>query len=380
MSAAARSMIRASLAMIGTIIGAGLFGLPAAFSRAGFVPATILFFFLAAVVTLTHLLYAEQLLAVHGRIRLSGLARQGLGELAFHVTSITYPLQIIGANFAYLILGGEFLAVLARAAHFDVPVAAWQLAFWVGGALTVLFGLRAVIRIESILTPAKMLVLLVAVALAWPSVDTALASTAAWHNWHLPFGIFLFSLSGMSGVGEVIEIAGRRRRESLIAVAGGSLVSALLCWLFGAAIFLAARGYPIRGAADIVSVLPPGASLIIPLLGFLAVATAYLMTSEDLRETFTRDFKWKPAIATAVALFAPVSLLAILSRDFLSSIGFVGAVFVGMNGLTVCALGYKAMFNRRDHFAHVVGTAMCALLIGVYVFGMVQQIFSRQSL
>jgi len=215
--------------MVGTIIGAGIFGLPAAFSVVGFIPGTLLFFALAIVVTITHLLFAEQLLATRERQRLSGLARRGLGEFAFQLTAITYPLQIIGANYAYLVLGGEFLDVLARAAGLQIPVPAWQLFFWIGGALTVLFGLKAVAKAESVLSSAKILVLIFAVLLTIPLASLSFDMSGSLSTWFLPFGIFLFALSGVSGIGEVVEIAGRRRPDAYWAVAGGTLLSAFLC-------------------------------------------------------------------------------------------------------------------------------------------------------
>lgn len=380
MSTTSRSFLRAFLAMVSTIIGAGVFGLPAAFVRLGFIPASLLFAVLALVVTATHLILAEQLLATRERQRLAGLARRGLGEFAYQVTSFTYPMGIIAANYAYLVLGGEFLAVLSRGLGFPIPVGIWQVVFWVAIAGTVSLGLKALAVVDSWLVPLKMLVLLVVVLLAGPLMDLEQVATASWVNWYLPFGIFLFTLSGVSAVGEAVELAGRRRGVSLSAVAIGTLVSALLSWMFGASIFLAARGFPVRNASDIASVFPSALWWVVPLLGFLAVATAYVTTAHDLRSTFQFDQKWKPWVAKSVALLSPLALLALLSRDFLSAIGFIGAIVIGINSLVIAALGYKAMFRHRDHARHLLGTAGCAVLMGVYVFGIVQQIFSRNTL
>lgn len=380
MSIRGRSFLRAFLAMVGTIIGAGIFGLPAAFARVGFVPGTILFFFLALVVTATHLIMAEQMLATNQRLRLAGIARRGLGEFAFEITSITYPLGILAANYAYIILGGEFLSVLARGFGLDLPVGLWQVLFWVGGALTVIFGLKMVARVESFATAALVLAIGTALFFAWPYVDLRQIATASWPDWHLPFGVFLFSLSGMTVVGEVVDITGRHRKDTYLALVAGTLFSAVVSWSFGVILFFAAHGYPIRNASDIVSVLPSHAAWIVPLLGFLAVATSYITTAQDLRVTFQQDHKWKPYVALAVALVTPLALLAVLSRDFLATIGFIGSVFIGINGVVLGALGYKALFRHRDYLRHVLGAAGCALLIGVYVFGILQRLLSRTSL
>jgi tyrosine-specific transport protein len=366
--------------MVGTIIGAGIFGLPAAFARVGFVPATLLFFILAFAVTATHLILAEQMLATTSRERLAGIARRGLGEFAFRATSITYPLGILAANFAYIILGGEFLSVMARGLGFELSVAMWQILFWVAGALTVIFGLKLVSRVEAVATAALVVAIGIALYYAWPLIDAHQIITATWDNWHLPFGVFLFSLSGITVVGEVVEITARRRREVYLAIVAGTFVSALLSWSFGAVLFLAAHGYPIRHAVDIVSVLPAGAAWIVPLLGFLAVATSYITTAQDLRVSLEQDQKWKPHTALAASLCTPLAMLALFSRDFLSTIGFIGSVFIGFNGIIIGALGYKALLRHRDYLRHVLGTAGCALLISVYLFGILQRLLSRTTL
>ncbi len=380
MSIRGRSFLRAFLAMVGTIIGAGIFGLPAAFTRVGFIPGTLLFFSLALVVTATHLILAEQMLATGQRLRLAGVARRGLGEFAYELTSITYPLGILAANYAYIILGGEFLSVMATGLGIELPVGVWQILFWVGGAVTVIFGLKMVARVESYATAALVVAIGIALFFAMPLVDIRQVATATWHDWHLPFGIFLFSLSGMTVVGEVVDITGRHRKDTYLALIAGTLFSAVLSWSFGVTLFFTAHGYPIRNAADIVSVLPSHAAWIVPLLGFLAVATSYITTAQDLRVTFEQDHAWKPRLALAVTLVTPLTLLAVLSRDFLSTIGFIGSVFIGINGVVIGALGYKALFHHRDYLRHVLGTAVCALLIGVYVFGILQRLLSRATL
>ena len=65
-----RSFLQAALAMTGTIVGAGVFGLPAVFARIGFVWGTILYLGLACVVTAMHLLYVEVHLAAGSSHRL----------------------------------------------------------------------------------------------------------------------------------------------------------------------------------------------------------------------------------------------------------------------------------------------------------------------
>lgn len=380
MNSRARSILMAVLTMVGTIIGAGIFGLPAAFAAVGFWPGTLLFLVLAVASGITHLLFAGLLLNERQRMRMTGLVQRRLDPFFHVVAQITYPLQLVASIFAYVILGGEFFAVLAKAAGLNAPVGFWQLVFWVGGGVTILFGLKAVARINTIATSAKMAALLLAVAIAWPFIDGVFTHSGSWMNWFLPFGVFLYALSGMSSVGEAVEITRRNKKEASIAIGIGSALSAFLSWLFGVSIYLAARGYPLHSVSDIISVLPSAWALLIPLLGLLSVMTAYLNMAEDLKETLDLDFKLNAKQATMIALGAPLVMLLVFSRDFLGTIGFIGSVFVGINGLMVCAMAFKAFEKERRASTRLVGLFTIVLLTGVYLFGLIQRILFRESL
>jgi amino acid permease len=114
------------LALVGTVIGAGIFGVPAMIGAWGVIPATFGFVIITGVVLCSHLLYAEAMLQHHVKGRLSGHAGHFLGPVGAVAGGITETLQVIGSNFAYIILGGEFLAVLGDYAGFHAPVVMWQ--------------------------------------------------------------------------------------------------------------------------------------------------------------------------------------------------------------------------------------------------------------
>lgn len=380
MNSRARSILMAVLAMVGTIIGAGIFALPAAFAAVGFWPGTILFWTLALATTVTHVLFAGLLLHEHHRMRLTGLVERHMDPFFHTVAQITYPLQIIASIFAYLILGGEFLSVLTRAAGIQAPVGLWQVLFWILGGVTVLFGLKTVARVNSLATGAKMAALLLAVVVAWPLIDGGFMQGSGWRDWFLPFGIFLYALSGLSAVGETVEITKRNRHDALWAVGIGTVVSAILSWMFGVSIFLAARGYPLHTISDVISVLPSAWALLIPVLGLLSVMTAYLNMAEDLKETLDLDFKLNAKQAAIIALGLPALMLLAFSRDFLGTIGFIGSVFVGINGLMVCAMAFKSFEKERRASTRLVGLFTIVMISGIYLFGLFQRILFRESL
>ncbi len=354
---------------IGTIVGAGIFGLPALFSSVGWAAGTILFWLLALIVLATHLLYVEVILASKKRQRLVGYARSTFGNAGFVVGVVTYPLQIVGVNFAYILLGGEFLDAIMQRAGVVLPLLFWQMIFWLMGALVVFVGFKRAAKVEAaatwLLIASMVIVILVAGRLDMPLPT---ASFDGFRQWLAPFGVFLFALSGLSGISETIDVVGRDRLLAYRAVAVGTIASAFLSWLFGIIIALLAEGRPLQTPGDIMAVLPAQWAMIIPVVGFLAVVTSYIATSEDLTAALRLDFKFKGTVSWALAVFLPFCLLFLTHRDFLATIDFVGGIFSAVNGILVAAIAHRVLCEKKHYgrwFAFLTFLVLCAYLIGI---------------
>ena len=73
--------------LIGTIVGAGTFGLPFVFAKAGFTAGILYLLALTAVVLAIHLVYGEIILRTNGSHRLVGYAAKYLGPQAQILTT-----------------------------------------------------------------------------------------------------------------------------------------------------------------------------------------------------------------------------------------------------------------------------------------------------
>ncbi|MDO8583959.1 MAG: aromatic amino acid transport family protein, partial [bacterium] len=323
---------KATLMLIGTIIGAGLFGLPALFAGVGFWPGTMMFWFVACIVLLTHLYYAEIILHFKKRMRLVGYADTVLGTWGRVVMGISYPLQTIGVNLIYIILGGAFLAALLKGMGIGGPLWGWQLVFWGVGVLVVTLGLSFLAKVESVATWLLIGSIVVCIVLAAGRWEMMLLPAAHWDRLFIPFGIFLFSLSGINVIPELVEVTGRKPDDTRRAIVFGTLGAALLSWFFGIGLYLASGGQIGHEPTDLLLILPPVWSWLIPLVGLLAIITSYVTTADDLKETFRLDFHLPEWLAVVFAMGLPLALFG-LQRDFFTTIDFVGTIFGGLNCL-----------------------------------------------
>jgi amino acid permease len=334
---------RATLLLIGTIIGAGIFGVPVMIGAWGVVPSTIAFAILTGVVLCAHLLYAEAIIANKKPSRAAGQAKRWLGRGWASVTGALQTIQIFGSSLAYVILGGEFLAVLARLLGFDVPVLFWQVGFWLAGGFLVLRGLKLTARVESYLTWLLVAVIALLIGVFSSQMDFRILFDVSVRWTFEPYGVILFALLGITIVPEVAAVAGYRRDDVFRSVIRGTLLASALTYGFGVTAWLASSGALGRDPADLVSTLPAALASVIPVFGFLAVMTSFAASSLDLRSMFRVDYGLANAASWAAALGVPLVLLFLTPRDFLATIGLVGSVFGAAIAILVSFMGRAAL-------------------------------------
>jgi amino acid permease len=339
--------MHATLALSGTIIGAGIFGVPAMVGAWGVIPATMAFMVITGVVLAVHLLLTEAVLAYDSDTRLKGLTQKWLGSGAAVVVGALLALSVFGGNLAYLILGGEFFAVLGGMVGISLPLLAWQVVFWVVSAVIVLAGLRWMSRVESFLTWILLTLLLVMIAVFFSRADGGLVTALPRTFTFEPYGVFLYALCGFTVISELELIVKGNRQDMRKSVIRGTLIAAALTYLFGISAWLAGGGALGRDVADLVQILPPFLAILIPLVGFLAVMTSFVTTAFDLGEMFRLDYHFPPWLAGVVGLGVPLALLFLTARDFLSTIGLVGSVFGGALSIFIAFIGHVALVEKN---------------------------------
>ncbi len=369
------SVFKSVLTVMATIIGAGIFALPPLFMEVGFWPGTILFGLITCLILITHLFMVEIVLTHKHGSRLTGFVQKELGPFAHWISAWTYPLQIVGANFAYIILGGEFLSLLFSWVGYQMPVLGWQMVFWAIGSIIVFKGLSIVAKIESfaawMLILSMLTVAIISTYVAIPSVSFQFLHT--WNPSWLPFGVFLFALSGLSVIGTAVDLVRYRAIDAYRAVTIGTVSAAVLSWLFAVTLVIASPHPLSSNPLELIQSLPIGLGWLIPLVGFLAVATSYITTAQELKMTLDHDFRFSESLSWMVAMGVPFLLLLVTNRDFLSVVGTVGAVFGSINGIFVALIVMK-IFERHPRHESLYMFVLPILVILTYLIGMFQKL------
>lgn len=327
----------ATLTMVGTIIGAGIFGVPYVMSRAGVPVGLVYIALLGGAMVLTHGMYAKIAIATPGKHRLVGYARRHLGPGAARVASLTNPLGHLGALLAYLILAGIFLeTLLGGSALF------WTVAFFLATSFLLGLPFRRAEFIEGVLTWALLALALAVVYFVLPHARAGNLVAVNLGEWFVPYGVILFSLSGASAIPDMVESLRKNVRRSLVSTTVGTTIAVLMTALFGVVV----AGATGSGTTDdAISGLVPVVGRWIVLggaaLGLLAVLTSFITIASNLKEQFEYDFKFSPASSWAITALVPFLAFLLGARSFIGVLGFVGAVFGVVDGILIMLIARR---------------------------------------
>ena len=366
--------IRATSSLTGAIIGVGIFGVPFVFAQVGLSIGAAFFVVLTVIVLLEHVMYAEVIERTRGRHRLVGYANVYFGKFAKDVMSVSVLLGISGALVAYIAFANAFLTTLFGPLFSSDLL--WGVVFWAVMGAGIAGGIKVVTRTEVLLFGFLFVAFLLIMVRGIPliSVDNFLYSDTK--NFFLPYGVILFSLVGFSVVPEIrdtIRDGGKRFRNAIVL---GVLIAAAVTFLFGAVVLgVSGRSTSPEAIGGLAPFLGPSIIYIGSIFGFLAVTTSFLIIGINLKDTLRYDWKIRNHASTIITIFVPLFLFLIGLRNFIETIGIVGAIFGAVDGTMIALLflAAKRRGQKKPGFSlnlprPIVGGIIFSLVLaGVYV-------------
>ncbi len=368
-------VLLASLSLVGTIVGAGIFGIPYVFAQTGAAISLAYSAVLGTAALLVHWLYARVAAATPGKHRLVGYVRKHLGSRYAEVASITNPMSMLGSLLAYLILGGGFLSAI-----FGGSVFAWSIAFFAVLSLALILPFRRLEFIEAWLTWFLIAAAAGIIAAATVHVRPQNLFIFGGDKWFLPYGVVFFSFGGVSVIPDLVECLKKDMKKVWRAVFGGTAAAVAITVLFGLAVAGVSGTQTSANAIDgLVPFLGRYITVAGAIFGLLAVATSFLSIGENLKEQFQFDFKL--SLAAAWTATAGIPLVAYLSgaRDLIGVLGFVGSVFGVIDGIIIAIMARKVLSGPSGGGAHGGGRravlrAAAIPLIVVFLLGIISEI------
>lgn len=374
-SASSKHYAAAVATIIGTAVGAGMFGIPYVFSQVGAAIGTAYIVILGTITTITLIAYAAVVHKERTIYQLPGYAKKrlGIGWQIITIGSVFFGMY--AALIAYTIEIGNFLHALL-AGTVGGSKMFYGVLFWVIASGIVALGLSAVMRMESVLVIVLFIAIALLVVLSAGDVSTANLLTVDWAFIGTPYGVILFAFGALSAVPEVYRYLKRHKMTRKI---NSSILYAMI--IVGL-IFLV-FSYTVLGVtgADTTESALLGLGAVVgqhilwlgALLGILTMGSSFLMTAMAMTAMYDHDFKLSLRMALLLTLLPPLLFFLFQIGSFISIISIAGALTGGFQGIVVWLLYKKVVVGTP--YALRIPELIIWLFYAIFIGGIVYQLW-----
>jgi tyrosine-specific transport protein len=212
--------------LMGTIIGAGILGLPYVINQSGLLIGLIELVVLGLIILCVNLMMGEVMLRTEGNHQLPGYAKRYLGNSGKTIMLIGMIIGIYGPLLAYMIGTGEALHAI-----FPVfPPFVFSIVMFIILSTLVFLGLKAVEESEfGMMFIVVGIILCISVwALFTGRFEASFVQDFSLARFALPYGVIIFALIGMPALAEVREELEGKEKLLKKAIIFGSLIPMLL--------------------------------------------------------------------------------------------------------------------------------------------------------
>jgi tyrosine-specific transport protein len=361
--------------LIGTIIGAGVLGIPYAIARAGFITGLINIVVLGIAVLLLYLFMGEVVLRTRGNHQLTGYAEMYLGKTGKKLMVFAMIFGIYGALLAYLIGEGEALGAIFGSSNFIL----FSMIFLVIVSAIIYKGLSAIENSELIMSTLVVLIIIIISVYAIPWID--IANLSAFHPSRIffPFGIVLFALAGTIAIPEMKEELIHNRELLKKAIIIGALTPTVLYLIFSLVIVGSmGMGTTEIATTGLAQILGHKMFILGNLFAVLAMATSFLTLGLALKEMYHYDYHLSKNIAWLLTIIPPLALFFLLEKSFVGVIGITGGIAMGLEGTLVVLIYRKAkkIGTRKPEYKLAKNIAIEYALILIFVMGIIYTILN----
>lgn len=359
-------------ALIGTILGAGIFGVPYVVFHSGIIPALFYFLLLGALVTFLHLIFGEIILRNKAEHRFIYYAKKYLGRPGKYAIVLSTFIGVSGTLLSYVILGGDFLSLVLFQ---KIDPLFLSIIFWLVLSIAVLHGFQFVARLEAILDILFMIVIAGIFILSLPEADFRSIPLFSYESSTvLAYGVILFTLIGWMGIPEAKRLLEEKQElkhfKKVIIFSG--IITTLITVLFGF-IFAAVSGPEVSydTLQGLSPVLDDKVIALTAVLGTLLVATSFLIISYYFIDSLNLDLGIRRKTAKYFVLLLPLILFLMGLRNFIEIIGALGIILGTIEGIVIilCYQKAKSYFDREPEYSLNLPSFFLGIVILVLVIG-----------
>lgn len=361
--------------LLGTVIGAGILGIPFVVAKAGLGIGIIIMLIVVIVLTFEKLFLAEVTLRTNDYHQLPGYAQKYLGKHGKWVLTFTEIFSYYGAIIAYIIGGGLVLSEI-----FGGDKRIWSLIFFTFGAVLIYFGLTLIKKFELWLT-LGILVTIVAISfLAFQEFKIEQDLFLDWNNIFIPYGTILFAFAGASAVPQMRRVLVGQERDLKKSIMLGNSLIFLLYLVFTISV-IGATGVATTEIATmgLGQLLGQKVIYLANIFALFTMGTSFLTLGLAIRNVYHLDYHINKKISFFLTCSIPLIIYLLGMKSFIRTIDFVGATAGGLTGILIVLMYWQAKEkgDRKPEFSLPKFKVIGSIIIIMFAVGMLYAIYNN---
>ncbi len=363
---------QSSFTLTGTIVGAGILGLPYVFSKSGFLIGLFWLIFIGLILMYINLCLGEVALRTKTKHQLTGYASKYLGKWGARIMLFSVIFGIYSALIAYMTAEGQSLSMLFIG-HEGYALL-FGICFWIVMTLFLQGGLEGLKKVEMVVVSIIILLIIAMFLYLAPNIKIENISYYDFGNLFFPFGVVMFSLLGFSSIAEVRrELEGAEKKMKQAIIIGCSIP--IVLYILFTIVFVGIMGKTISEVATLTLGTWP------ILLGVFTMTSAFFVLSFSLRDNFILDLRFKKLKTFFFVSIVPLVLYIIIQYlnlfDFVKILGIGGVITGGLTGVMALLMNISAKKNgnRKPEYSVGINWLIFLVLSLVFVFGIILELY-----
>ncbi|MEM4702902.1 MAG: aromatic amino acid transport family protein [Candidatus Pacearchaeota archaeon] len=357
--------------LTGTIVGAGIFGLPYVVAQSGFVVGLLNIIILGVIMLFINLYLGEISLRTKGFHQITGYASKYLGKPGKILMLFSMIFGIYTALVAYMLGEGEVLSFIFFGSQ---SYTLWfSLAFFSVMFFLVSKSLKALEEGESFGLIAVFTLIIIITLFFFPKLNTSnLAYISKPSMWFLPYGVTFFAFLAFSALPEIKQELKNNEKLMKKAILIGSLIPILLYIIFVTTVV----GFSGKATPEIATMV---FGKLPCLLAVFTMFTAFFTLASAIRDMYRFDFNFKKTKAWLLACLVPLAVFIVISlfkaATFIQILSLSGSISGGLAGILIVLMIKKAkkLGNRKPEYSIPISWPIITILIALFIFGMIYQ-------
>ena len=357
--------------LLGTIIGAGILGIPYVVMKSGFTAGVLQIIIIGALMATIMLYLGEVTLRTKTNHQLPGYAYKYLGKSGKFWMLIAFAFGIFSALLAYIIAEGRSLSYLI----FNSPAYELQLgiAFWIFLSTITYFGIKALEEGEIVGVLLVFTMIISISAYFANKIDLNNLTYLFPSELFAPIGVILFAFLGFAAIPEVKQVLGEHKKSLKKTIITAYAIAALIYIIFAAIVI----GYKGDFVPEIATI---GLGKPFIFFGMLTMFTAYLALSTAMIDMIRLDFQKSRKTAWLCTILIPAVAFIVLSlakqATFIKVLSIGGVVSGGLTAILILFMAEKAKLKGEitPPYSMPHSKIFYWILIALFILGAIVEI------